>query len=331
MLPIGGDGLSTTSITIWHGIVVAGSIAILFSGSYNVVERGAFLMVVTFSIVTVLIAVGLPFTPFGYGTGDVLTGLAFTIPAGAIGAAIAMFGITGVGADEITTYNYWCLEKGYARWTGPNDGSDAWATRARGWIGVMYKDAFLSMVIYTLSTIAFYLMGAAILHRQGLVPGGANEMITTLARMYTDTLGAWAYWLFMIGAVAVLGSTLWAAIPSNARLFANFLATVGVYDWRDRAARTTWLRVFTVALPIVWAAASLLIQAPVVMVQIGGIMTGVFLLAVMVAAWYLRATETDRRTWGGTGFTVALVLSSVAIGLLALYTMGSTLGLFKIG
>ena len=55
------------------------------------------------------------------------------MPAGTLGAAIAMFGITGVGADEITFYNYWCIEKGYARWTGPNDGSE-WRKRAKGWI-----------------------------------------------------------------------------------------------------------------------------------------------------------------------------------------------------
>jgi Mn2+/Fe2+ NRAMP family transporter len=330
MLPIGSEGLGDTSITIWHGILVVGCIALLYSGSYNVIERGAVLLVVMFSVVTVLIAFGLPFTPFGYSVSDFTSGLVFTIPAGAIGAALAMFGITGVGADEITTYNYWCIEKGYARWTGPNDGSEAWARRARGWIQVMYKDVMLSLVIYTLSTLAFYLMGAAVLHRQGLVPGGANEMITTLARMYTDTLGGWAYWLFLIGAVAVLGSTLFAAVPSTARMYANFLATVGVFDWRNRSIRLGWIRVFTVALPIIWAATSLLISAPVIMVQIGGVMTGVFLLAVVVAAWYLRARETDRRAWGGTTFTGLLALSSLAIMLLGLYTVVSTLGIFKI-
>ena len=34
------------------------------------------------------------------------------------------------------------------------------------------------------------------------------------------------------------------------------------------------------------------------MIQIGGVMTGVFLLAVLVATWYLRFTETDRRLYG---------------------------------
>lgn len=330
LLPLGGDGLSPTSITLWHLIVVVGSIALLYSNAYGLVERGAFYMVVVFSVVTVAIAFGLPFTPFGYTLGDVLGGLSFQIPAGALGAAIAMFGITGVGADEIVSYNYWCIEKGYARWTGPNDGGEDWLRRARGWVDVMYKDAVLSLVIYTFATLAFFIMGAAVLHPQGLVPGGPNEMITTLARMYTDTLGPWAMIGFLIGAIAVLGSTLWAAVPSQARMYANFLATVGLFEWRDRTTRMRWIRGFTVALPIIWGASSLYFKSPVLMVQIGGVMTGVFLLGVLAATWYLRAKETDRRLHAGPAFNAALVVSTVAIGLLGVYTIASTFGL-KIG
>ncbi len=35
-----------------------------------------------------------------------------------IGTALATFGIIGVGAAELVVYPYWCLEKGYARFTG---------------------------------------------------------------------------------------------------------------------------------------------------------------------------------------------------------------------
>ena len=75
-------------------------------------------------------------------------------------------------------------------------------------------------------------------------------MITTLARMYTDTLGPWAMRLFLVGAIAVLGSTLWAAVPSHSRMYANFLCTFGVVRLERRAQRMRWMRGFTVALPI---------------------------------------------------------------------------------
>jgi hypothetical protein len=330
MFPIGGDPLAFQSLLIWTTIVAIASIALLYSNKYTLIERGAVVLVVVFSIVTILIALGLPLTPFAYSGGDLASGLTFLIPAGALGAALAMFGITGVGADEITFYTYWCVEKGYARWSGPNDGSDEWARRANGWIKVMYKDALVSWFVYTFGTLAFYLMGAAVLNRQGLRPEG-NEMITTLSRIYTDTLGEWANVFFLVGAIAVLGSTMWAAIPSWSRMYVNLLATMGVLDWKDRAARLRWIRIFTVALPIIWAVAYLAIQSPVIMVQIGGIMTGVFLVAVVIAVWYLRKTETDPRLYGGGAFNALLIVSSIAIGLLGVYTLLNVLGLVAVG
>jgi Mn2+/Fe2+ NRAMP family transporter len=326
LIPIGSGPLEATSLTIWTIVLAVGSIALLYSNRYSLIEKGAATLVVIFTAITVLIAIGLPLTPFSYGIGDIGSGLTFLIPAGAVGAAVAMFGITGVGADEITFYTYWCLEKGYARWTGPNDGSEAWARRANGWIRVMYKDAFVSWVIYTFGTLAFYLMGAAVLHPQGLVPEG-NGMITTLSRLYTDTLGEWASVLFLIGAIAVLGSTMWAAIPSWSRMYTNLLATFGVLDWQDPVARLRWIRVFTVALPILWAVCYLTIQSPVIMVQIGGVTTGIFLVAAVAAVWWLRRNETDPRLHGGRGFAVVLAVSSVAIALLGVYTLLSVFGL----
>ena len=330
LFPIGGAALADPSRTIWHVIVMAGTIAALYSSRYRLIEKGAVWMVATFSIVTVAIAFGLPFTPWGYHARDLLSGLRFELPPAALGAAVAMFGITGVGADEITMYNYWCLEKGYARWTGPNDGSEAWARRARGWIGVMYRDALVSMVIYTFATMAFFIMGASVLHPQGLMPAG-NEMITTLARMYTDTLGPWAMRIYLVGAIAVLGSTLWGAVPSHARMYTNFLAMLGVLDWKDAPTRMRWIRGFTIALPILWGSSSLLLQQPVLMIQIGGVMTGIFLLAVLAATWYLRSEETDRRVYGGRAFNAVLIVSTIAIALLGVYTIVSTTGIFRIG
>ena len=78
---------------------------------------------------------------------------------------MAAFGIIGVGADELIAYPYWCLEKGYARFTGPRSEDRPWVQRAHGWIRVMTYDACLSMVIYTTATVAFYLLGATVLHR----------------------------------------------------------------------------------------------------------------------------------------------------------------------
>jgi hypothetical protein len=116
-------------------------------------------------------------------------------------------------------------------------------------------------------------------------------------------------------------------VPSWSRMYVNLLATMGVLDWQDPVARLRWIRIFTVALPLLWAAVYLTIQSPVVMVQIGGVMTGIFLVATVVAVWYLRSTETDPRLRGGSAFNTLLVVSSLAIGLLGVYTLLEVFGL----
>src|SRR3546814_17877647 len=122
-------------------------------------------------------------------------------------------------------YNYWCLEKGYARFTGPFRDTPEWQRRAKGWISVMHLDALFSMVIYTLVTAAFYLLGAAILHQRSEVTEG-YEMIETLSYIYTETLGPWARFVYLLGAVLVLYSKLFAAPASWTRIFSNAFVTL---------------------------------------------------------------------------------------------------------
>ena len=151
-------------------------------------ESVSTVLVVAVTAAAVVMVFGLQATPFAFTTGDVAGGLSFQIAAGSMGVALSMFGLTGVGAGEISSYSFWVVEKGYAAWTGPNDGSEEWAERARGWISVMKLDAWVAWVIYTASTAAFYTLGAAVLHPQGLVPKG-NELITTIASIFTSTIG----------------------------------------------------------------------------------------------------------------------------------------------
>jgi len=325
LFPIGSEPLEFPSLAIWTTIVVVGAIVSLYSNRYGLIERGAVVLTVIFVSITCAIAFGLPFTPAGYGLSDIATGLQFSLPAGVLGAAVAMFGLTGITSDEITYYPYWCIEKGYARWTGPNDGTEEWRDRARGWIRVMYKDAFVSWVVYTVGTLAFYIMGAAVLHDRRLVPED-NQMIIVLSNTYTQTLGEWAGVVFLVGAVAVLGSTLWAALPSWARVAANAVSLLGGFEWHDTVQRTKWIRVFTVIFPIAWGSAYLYFTSPVLMIQTGGFIGGLFLIAVVVATWYLRKTEVEPELRGGPFFEIALGVSTVLIIGLGIYTAVSVFG-----
>lgn len=324
--PITGEALSFRSLAVWTVIVTGSAVLMLRTGRYGVVEKICVACVIVFTIATLGLALGLPATEFGYGSSELGEGLSFLIPAGTVGVALAMFGITGVGADEMTTYTYWCIEKGYARWTGPDDGTEERARRAEGWLKVMRLDVAAGWLICTLCTLSFYVIGASVLHPQNLVPEG-NSMITTLSRIYTDTMGPWAEYLFLAGAIAVLFSTLIGSTASVPRLWTNTLGLLGVIDWRNVHVRRRTIQILTLCLPPLWAASFLYIQSPVLMVQIGGIGGGVFLLAVVIAVWRLRATGVERRFRANVWLTAALALSSAAIVFLGVYGVLDVLGI----
>ena len=312
ILPIGGAPLSPLSLGFWIVVMVVVAIAIHAANKYDIVEKVSTILVLLVTIGVVAMVFGVQFTPFAWSAGDLADGMRFQIAAGAMGVALAMFGLTGVGAGEITAYTYWVVEKGYAAWTGPRDGSAAWVARAKGWIKVMQVDAWVSWAIYTVSTAAFYILGAAVLHPQGLTPKG-NDVLGTISRIFTDTLGGWAGAIFLVGAGIALFKTILANAPGFARQVSNTLAVFHVIDWNNPAQRDRWMRGLVIGLPIAWGAFALAIQSPLAMVLIAGVGNAIFLMAVVVATLYLNKTETDPRIKGNTAWMVYLWISAVAV------------------
>src|SRR3989449_7710895 len=197
-------------VAAWTLVFLAVTLAILLGGGYERIERLAMVKVGLFTVLTVLAAVALTRMPQYFSWGDVVQGLSFRMPELGLTTAVAVFGITGVGATELFMYPYWCVEKGYARFTGRREETDEWQRRAAGWVRVMRVDILVSMVIYTVATVAFYVLGAGVLHGMGVVPA-ANDMIKVLSNIYTQTLGPWSLWLFYAGAIATLYGTIFAA------------------------------------------------------------------------------------------------------------------------
>lgn len=246
------------------------TLVLLLGGAYHRIERLAMIKVGIFTLITLLAAVVLTRMPEYFSWGDVAQGLTFSLPEKGLATALAVFGITGVGATELYMYTYWCVEKGYARYTGPHEDSEAWRRRARGWVRVMNVDVICSMIIYTVATIAFYLLGAGILHGMGIVPKG-SDAIVTLSNIYTETLGGWAKWLFYIGAIIVLYGTIFAATAGHSRMFSDFMRLQGAFARDDVKTRNRWRDIFIVALTAIPVGMYFIFgENPIDMVKWGG-------------------------------------------------------------
>lgn len=312
LFPIGGEPYSLLSIGCWVAILAAAAIAIHAANRYDVVERVSTVLVVLVTIFAISMVFIIQGTDFAWSFDDLAEGFRFQIAVGAAGIALSMFGLTGVGAGETTAYTYWCVEKGYAAWTGPRTQSADWVARARGWISVMKVDAWVSWGVYTISTAAFYMLGATVLHPQGLVPAG-TEVMSTLSGLYATGVGQWGATVFLLGAGVALFKTIVANVPSLGRQIGNTLAIFGAFDWNDQRQRNRWMRVILIVLPIAWGVLGTVVASPLPLVIFAGALNAIFLIGVAISTIYLSRRQTDPRVRDGKLFTVMLVVSALAI------------------
>ena len=123
------DGLNTH---VAPGTVALLAMIILGSGSYRYLERVMFLLVMCFTVTTVLCAGLMQTTEYAMTVDDLVAGFSFSFPLEFAALAIAVYGFTGVNGGEIAAYTYWCVEKGYPSYIGRNEPADEWVNRARG-------------------------------------------------------------------------------------------------------------------------------------------------------------------------------------------------------
>lgn len=316
---------SSPDVTIWTIVTALVTAGLLAVGRYGLIERVSLVLVGTFTLVTLLALVMMQLDPaWRISWAELSSGLVPSIPPAVGGrsplvTALATFGIIGVGASELMVYPYWCLEKGYGQAVGPRDESPAWAARARGWLKVMQLDAWGSMLVYTLVTVCFYLLGAATLGRLDVQPEG-SEMVRTLGAMYAPVFGEWARGVFLVGAFAVLYSTFFVAAAGNVRMVVDGLVLAGRLP-SGAAARAEWTRRLSVVWPLVALVLALLIREPVGMVLASGIAQAIMLAALGVAVLYFRHREFDPRLAPSRAWDVLLWASSLGFIVMGLWTL----------
>jgi len=176
----------------------------------------------------------------------------------------------------------------------------------------MHVDILSSMVIYTVATVAFYLLGAGVLHGMGLVPA-ARDMIAVLSNIYTGTLGPWSLWLFYAGAIVTLYGTIFAATASHSRVFADMLRLVGVFRADDYRRRVAYRKGFVVFLTVFPPVLYLTIESPVKMVVAGGIAQAMMLPVIAFATIYMRHRHLPKEIAPPAWVTVFLWFASLVI------------------
>ena len=310
---------------VWPIGIALLTAALLAAGRYRLVERTTTILVCVFTGVTVLAVFCVQRTDSAIRGAELINGLVPSVPEAGILTAFAVLGITGVGASELVYYPYWCLEKGYARYAGtPGSTPEEYATwlrRAKGWLGVMQLDAWLSFALYTVGTTAFYLLGAAVLHRRGIVPDD-EQLHDALSRIYTVSFGeAAGSWLYAAGAAAVLFSTFFVATASNSRVVADALHVFGITRLDDDRKRLRVVRILCLVMPLFCWAMVAFVGKPVRLIMVGAVAQAAILPFLGLAIAYLRYRHTARELVTRSVTDLFLFVAILSTGAICFYQL----------
>lgn len=279
------------------GIVACATMAILWSGSYLTLERTMLTLVMTFTAVTLISASLMQLSDDQMTMAELSTGLQFLFPTEFAVLALATYGYIGVNANETSAYTYWCVEKGYPSFIGADDGDAGWADRAKGWIRVMQTDVWATLLILTFATVPFYLLGAGVLNRHGLMPEGL-ETISVLSSMFTATFGEWSLWLFGTGAFFILFSTCIASAGAGGRYLPEYAIELGFVD-RLKVHRRLWTRLYTGIVPLLGFIIYAFTPRPITLVAIAASVGALMLPVQSGLTLYLQHRHLDVRVTPG--------------------------------
>ncbi len=327
-LPSGPDA------AYWALLITIITSALLYFGKYNLIEKIVMAMVAGFTAISIANLFMLQRTEiWAVSLADIGQGLSCRLPPARPGeypitTALATFGLIGMAAGELIFYPYWCLEKGYGRYVGPPEDTPEWNQRARGWIRVMRWDAWCSMVIYTLSTVIFYLLGAAVLNRAELRPQGM-DLIRTLSAMYEPVFGSMGVGLFLIGSIVVLYSTLLVGSASNALVFADALS-IFTRNSKRRLDKKKLRPLLGLAIPLIAFVMFLFFPEPKILILLTGV-TQTFMLPILAfSALYFRYKYTSEALRPGKLWDAFLWLSALALLVVGLWLALRLIGLDKL-
>jgi len=268
--------------------------AILYSGSYRRLEWTMLAMVAGFAVATLIAAIAMQSTDYAVSADDLAAGFAFDLPMEYLVLALAVYGATGVNSAEISTYTYWCIEKGYPSFVGGRRDDPSWPLRARGWIRLLQTDVWVTLAILTCATLPFYLLGAGVLHATVRQPQGL-ETIRVLSAMFTSTFGGWSLWLFSGAAICILGSSVIAGFGGISRFAPDYLVEFGYLRRENLAARMRWIRGCGALLPMLSAMSYLAMPSPVALLTVGALMGAALLPVQSGATLWLQRHHMDAR------------------------------------
>ena len=306
------------SYEIWAVVAFVVLSLLLYRGLYEDLEKMVTGLVATFSLIVIGSVLVLQGTDYSISGSELASGFGFEMPAGGAFVALAVMGSVGATAVELFMYPYWVREKGYPDFVGPQQDTEEWQRRYRGWMRVLTTDALVCTGIALVITAAYYLLGASILKELNVVPQGM-KVVEDVSLIFTESIGGWAYFLFMFGGFCTLFSTLLVFTASSGRIGVDFLRQVKVPSLDSEEVRRKLLRILQIAIPFLWLIGTMVWSStPLELVLIGANANNLLLIPLAYGVLHLamRTRKNERMAmWGELGllFTIWVIINFTVI------------------
>ncbi len=208
------------------GIVVLSAL-LLFNGRYARAEKLIKVLVVAFSVLT-LVAMVLALPLLGGGGRELFAEIT---PSRSLAVfVIAMAGWMPMPMSGSIFISSWACEKKKALGDDSFDHAGAVADLRIGWL------------LTILLAISFAVMGTAILFQtERVVPASAGAFATELLSVFTTIIGEWSYPVIAITAIAVMWSTVVALLDIVPRVTARLIDRLAGREEREVTSYTTLL------------------------------------------------------------------------------------------
>lgn len=252
---LGLEAVTGISMNIWGPLMGIGAFALLYTGSYKLVEK--FLVGLVVAMSCIFITTAIIVRP---DLGMIAKGLIPSVPEGSVFIVIALIGTT------VVPYNLFLHSSAVQeRWKDASGISESKA------------DIMVSMILGGLISMAVIVTASAAFFGTGIAISNAGEM----AQQLEPLLGSWAKNIFALG---LFSAGLSSAVTAP---LAAAYATAGALGWekdmKDKKFRAIWMVVLLIG--IVFSAIGLKPLSAIIFAQAAnGIMlpiVAIFLLYVM--------------------------------------------------
>ncbi len=315
------------SYNIWAAVIFVVLSVLLYRGLYEDLEKMVAGLVASFSLIVIGSVLVLQGTDYAISRAELLSGFRFEMPAEGAFIALAVMGSVGATAVELFMYPYWIREKGYPDFVGPREDTPEWQERYRGWMRVLKMDALVCTSIALVITCAYYLLGASILKQLNVLPQGM-KVVEHVSLIFTESIGDWAYYLFMFGGFCTLFSTLLVFTASSGRIGMDFLHQIGTPSLKREDVRLKLMRVLQIVFPFMWLLGTMVWgSTPLELVFIGANANNLLLIPLAYGVLHLAMRTRDEvrmALWGELGllFTIWVIINFTAINAYLKWTTG---------